>query len=286
MGQASRAGWSRFGRSRWASFPATWICAEPGQVQTGGRLALFWHLVQGIEKGGCPVGHTVFADTPPHRAHPAPGLLGETVAAPTMASFRHSMSCGLTRNALPSSSALAGPAEPGMGAVGGFPATRRSPLAQVGTAAGSRLVRGVGRSCGSSLVNPSQMRARRTVLVRPISTMAPMSATPSDEPSCCPVYWSPPASLRPDSPLGGGPVHHALGQGPGGGLSRDRHPLPPPAPVPARPVARRRAERAQAGSHRAVRAAGHHAQRPGTNRREPGTRGTLGTAAADPLTPT
>ena len=37
------------------------------------------------------------------------------------------------------------------------------------------------------------------VLVRPIRTMAPMSATPSDEPSCCPVYWRPPASLRPDS---------------------------------------------------------------------------------------
>ena len=29
------------------------------------------------------------------------------------------------------------------------------------------------------------------VLARPMSTMAPMSATPSDEPSCCPVYCKP-----------------------------------------------------------------------------------------------
>ena len=33
-----------------------------------------------------------------------------------------------------------------------------------------------------------------------------------------------------EQPLGGpGPVHPAFGQGPGGGLGRDRHPLPPPA---------------------------------------------------------
>ena len=37
------------------------------------------------------------------------------------------------------------------------------------------------------------------VLARPAMTMAPMSATPSDEPSCCEVYCSPPASLRPEA---------------------------------------------------------------------------------------
>ena len=63
--------------------------------------------------------------------------------------------------------ALTGPGEPGMGAVGGFPATRRSPRAQVGTAAGARLVGGAGRSCGSSLVNPSEMRARRAAARSP-----------------------------------------------------------------------------------------------------------------------
>ena len=35
--------------------------------------------------------------------------------------------------------------------------------------------------------------------VRPARTIAPMSATPSDEPSCCPVYCRPPASPRPDA---------------------------------------------------------------------------------------
>ena len=37
------------------------------------------------------------------------------------------------------------------------------------------------------------------MLVSPISTIAPMNATPSAEPSCWPVNCSPPASLRPDS---------------------------------------------------------------------------------------
>ena len=36
-------------------------------------------------------------------------------------------------------------------------------------------------------------------LVRPVSTIAPMNATPREEPSCWPVNCSPPASLRPDS---------------------------------------------------------------------------------------
>ena len=51
----------------------------------------------------------------------------------------------------------------------------------------------------SALMRGSCWTLEMKVLVRPISTMAPMSATPSDEPSCWPVYWSPPASLRPDS---------------------------------------------------------------------------------------
>ena len=56
-----------------------------------------------------------------------------------------------------------------------------------------------------------------------------------------------PDRRRGQPPVGGSPVHPALGQGPRGGLGRDRHPLPPAAPVPARPVARRRAERPQVG---------------------------------------
>ena len=35
--------------------------------------------------------------------------------------------------------------------------------------------------------------------VRPTAPSTPMRATPSDEPSCCPVYWRPPASPRPDA---------------------------------------------------------------------------------------
>ena len=69
-------------------------------------------------------------------------------------------------------------------------------------------------------------------------------------------------------PMGGGSVHPAVGQGPPGGLGRDRHPLPPAAPVSARPVARRRAERAPGRPHRALRAAVHHAQRPGADSRD------------------
>ena len=40
---------------------------------------------------------------------------------------------------------------------------------------------------------------RRTCSVRPASTIAPMRATPSEEPSCWPVYWRPPASPRPEA---------------------------------------------------------------------------------------
>ena len=36
-------------------------------------------------------------------------------------------------------------------------------------------------------------------LVRPVSTIAPISATPREEPSCCPVYCRPPASARPEA---------------------------------------------------------------------------------------
>ena len=37
------------------------------------------------------------------------------------------------------------------------------------------------------------------VVVRPARTIAPMRATPSDEPSCCPVNCRPPASPRPEA---------------------------------------------------------------------------------------
>ncbi len=37
------------------------------------------------------------------------------------------------------------------------------------------------------------------LLVSPDRTTAPMSATPSDEPSCWPVNWRPPASPRPET---------------------------------------------------------------------------------------
>ena len=78
--------------------------------------------------------------------------------------------------------------------------------------------------------------------------------------------------------VGRGPVHPAVRQGSRGGLGRDRHPLPPAAPVPARPVARRRAEHPHRRSHRALRAAVHHAQRPGANRRDTPARSPLDTA--------
>ena len=35
---------------------------------------------------------------------------------------------------------------------------------------------------------------------RPLITIAPISAVPSEAPSCCAVYWRPPASLRSSSP--------------------------------------------------------------------------------------
>ena len=60
---------------------------------------------------------------------------------------------------------------------------------------------------------------------------------------------------------------------------RDRHPLPPASPVPAQPVAWCRTERPYSGSHRALRAAVHHAQRPGANSRDTPARGALDTAA-------
>jgi glucose-6-phosphate 1-dehydrogenase len=80
-------------------------------------------------------------------------------------------------------------------------------------------------------------------------------------------------------PVGWSPVHPALGQSPRVRFRRARHPLPHPGPLSAGPVARRRAQRAQDRSHRAVRAPGHDAQRSRANRREPRTRGTLDRAA-------
>ncbi len=91
---------------------------------------------------------------------------------------------------------------------------------------------------------------------------------------------------RPEQPpLGRRPVHPALGQGARDGLRRDRHPLPPAAPVPDRPVARRRAQRAPDRSHGTVRAPGHHAQRPGAHRRDPRARGARHPAAVHGLRP-
>ena len=51
----------------------------------------------------------------------------------------------------------------------------------------------------------------------------------------------------------------------------------PHADLPARPVARRRAKRAQARPHRPLRAAGYDTQRPGTDRRDPRARSAIHT---------
>ena len=78
-----------------------------------------------------------------------------------------------------------------------------------------------------------------------------------------------PDPRREQPPVGRRPVHPALRQGARDGLRRDRHPLPAPAPIPDRPVARRRAERAQDRSHRTVRAPRHDAQRSRADGRAP-----------------
>ena len=80
-----------------------------------------------------------------------------------------------------------------------------------------------------------------------------------------------PDARREQPPVGRRPVHPALRQGVRDGLRRDRHPLPAPAPIPDRPVARRRAERAQDRSHRTVRAPRHDAQRSRSRPRSTGS---------------
>ena len=49
----------------------------------------------------------------------------------------------------------------------------------------------------SVLTRESRSMVEVKVLVNPASTIAPMNAAPRAEPSCWPVNWSPPASLRP-----------------------------------------------------------------------------------------
>ncbi len=51
----------------------------------------------------------------------------------------------------------------------------------------------------SELIRASPSICDTKTLVRPVRTIAPISATPSEEPSCCPVYCRPPASPRPDA---------------------------------------------------------------------------------------
>ena len=51
----------------------------------------------------------------------------------------------------------------------------------------------------SALIRWSDSTLDTNAPVRPARTMAPIRATPSDEPSCCPVYCRPPASPRPEA---------------------------------------------------------------------------------------
>jgi hypothetical protein len=93
-------------------------------------------------------------------------------------------------------------------------------------------------------------------------------------------------TLQVDNPqVGRGSFHPGVRQGPAGGFRGDRHPLPPAPPLPARSVARHRAERPADRSRGTLRAAVHHAQWPGADSRDPPARGPLHAAAVHRLRP-